>query len=96
MLKSSKVEKLVISAIPDLVETWTERFGFLPLEADEKKSLEKNNLMVFPGTVWLKKPMNQEPTQGNHSLDEPHCSLRTFCGGGEINGSGNCSVCIIL
>nr|GEX34612.1 increased DNA methylation 1-like [Tanacetum cinerariifolium] len=88
VLKFSKVEKLVISAIPDLVETWTKRFGFLPLEADEKKSLEKSNLMVFPGTVWLKKPMNQESTQGNHFLDEPHCSQRTFCGGGEIDGSG--------
>ncbi|KAK9056937.1 hypothetical protein SSX86_024302 [Deinandra increscens subsp. villosa] len=62
MLKSFKVEKLVVSAIPSLVETWTHGFGFTPLEADEKKSLDKTNLMVFPGTVWLKKPMYQGPT----------------------------------
>lgn len=64
MLKSLKVEKLVISAIPSLVDTWIEGFGFSPLEADEKKSLTKTNLMVFPGTVWLKKSMYQGEFEG--------------------------------
>ncbi|KAL8205456.1 hypothetical protein R6Q57_009007 [Mikania cordata] len=68
MLKSFKVEKLVVSAIPSLVETWTHGFGFTPLEVDEKKSLEKTNLMVFPGTVWLKKPMHQGLTHNTHFL----------------------------
>lgn len=57
MLKSFKVEKLVVSAIPSLVETWTVGFGFTPLEDHEKESLSRTNLMVFPGTVWLKKPL---------------------------------------
>ncbi|KAI3712104.1 hypothetical protein L1987_70653 [Smallanthus sonchifolius] len=57
MLKSLKVEKLVVSAIPSLVDTWTQVFGFTPLEANEKKNLTKTSLMVFPGSVWLKKPM---------------------------------------
>ncbi|GJZ24149.1 increased DNA methylation 1-like protein isoform X1 [Tanacetum coccineum] len=64
MLKSLKVEKLVISAIPSLVDTWIEGFGFSLLEADEKKSLTKTNLMVFPGTVWLKKSMYQGEFEG--------------------------------
>ncbi|KAL3503135.1 hypothetical protein ACH5RR_037584 [Cinchona calisaya] len=55
MLRSLKVKKLVISAIPGLVETWTEGFGFKPLEDNEKRCLSNINLMVFPGTVWLKK-----------------------------------------
>ncbi|KAD6794498.1 hypothetical protein E3N88_05394 [Mikania micrantha] len=63
MLKSLKVETLVVSAIPILVDTWTQGFGFTPLEADEKKALTKTNLMVFPGTVWLKKPMYQDAIQ---------------------------------
>ncbi|GAV64061.1 PHD domain-containing protein [Cephalotus follicularis] len=57
MLISFKVEKLVISAIPNLVETWTQGFGFQPVEEGEKKTLNKINLMVFPGTVLLKKPL---------------------------------------
>lgn len=76
MLKSLKVEKLVVSAIPNLVETWTSGFGFTPLEAEEKKSLDKTNLMVFPGTVWLKKHMYQGSTQSTHFLGESHISYK--------------------
>ncbi|GAB4846558.1 hypothetical protein Ancab_025563 [Ancistrocladus abbreviatus] len=57
MLISFKVEKLVIAAIPSLVETWTVGFGFIPMGEDEKRSLNKTNLMVFPGTVMLKKTL---------------------------------------
>ncbi|KAJ7948732.1 increased DNA methylation 1 [Quillaja saponaria] len=65
MLMSFKVEKLVISAIPDLVETWTKGFGFKPVDDFEKQNLKKINLMVFPGTVLLKKPLyeNQKVDQ---------------------------------
>ncbi|XP_050216760.1 LOW QUALITY PROTEIN: increased DNA methylation 1 [Mercurialis annua] len=73
MLISFKVEKLVVSAIPDLVETWTEGFGFTPVSNDEKRSLNKVNLMVFPGTVLLKKPlhvMNKPDMQsGEHGIE---------------------------
>ncbi|KAL9275899.1 Increased DNA methylation 1-like protein [Drosera capensis] len=55
MLISFKVEMLVIAAIPSLVETWTVGFGFVPMEEDEKRSLNKTSLMVFPETVMLKK-----------------------------------------
>jgi len=57
MLTSVKVEKLVVSAIPDLVETWTKGFGFVPVGDIEKRRLKKNNLMVFPGTVLLEKSL---------------------------------------
>ncbi|XP_022848488.1 increased DNA methylation 1 isoform X2 [Olea europaea var. sylvestris] len=59
MLKSLKVKKLIVSAVPSVVETWTKGFGFEPLEDDEKQSLSRINLMVFPGSVWLKKPLYQ-------------------------------------
>lgn len=59
LLISFKVEKLVIAAIPELVETWTEGFGFKIVEKDEKQSLNGINLMVFPGTILLKKPLFQ-------------------------------------
>lgn len=58
MLTSLKVEKLVISAIPDLVETWTKGFGFKPIDDMERQRLNKLNLMVFPGTMLLEKPLH--------------------------------------
>ncbi|XP_062169388.1 increased DNA methylation 1 isoform X3 [Alnus glutinosa] len=67
MLMSFKVEKLVIAAIPNLVETWTEGFGFIPVEENEKKNLNKINLMVFPGTVLLKKPLYEIQKADRHS-----------------------------
>ncbi|XP_050367613.1 increased DNA methylation 1 [Argentina anserina] len=66
MLISFKVEKLVIAAIPELVGTWTGGFGFIPVEDEEKQSLNKFNLMVFPGTVLLKKPLCGNKTAYRH------------------------------
>ncbi|KAH1056789.1 hypothetical protein J1N35_034854, partial [Gossypium stocksii] len=48
------VEKLMITAIPNIVETWTK----LVQEA-EGRTPNKINLMVFPGTVLLSKPLYQ-------------------------------------
>lgn len=68
MLLSLKVEKIVVAAIPDLVETWTKGFDFKPVEDSEKRSLNKINLMVFPGTVLLKKPLyDNRTTRGQSS-----------------------------
>lgn len=60
MLISIKVAKLVIAAIPDVVETWTKGLGFKPMGDIEKQRLNKINLMVFPGTVLLEKPLFKE------------------------------------
>ncbi|KAL5564562.1 hypothetical protein UlMin_027726 [Ulmus minor] len=70
MLLSFKVEKIVVSAIPDLVETWTEGFGFKLVEENEKLSLNKINLMVFPGTVLLKKTLYDSGKAQEQSCDE--------------------------
>ncbi|XP_027127252.2 increased DNA methylation 1 [Coffea arabica] len=86
MLKSLKVEKLVISAIPGLVETWTEGFGFKPLEDYEKKGLSNINLMVFPGTVWLKKSLCE-----NESDQKPGPSAASIARVDDPTSSGGCS-----
>ncbi|XP_042479097.1 increased DNA methylation 1-like [Macadamia integrifolia] len=57
MLKSFKVEKLVLAAIPNLVDTWTSGFGFKPLEDRDRTQLNSINLMVFPGATLLKKSL---------------------------------------
>ena len=48
MLLSFKVEKIVVSAISDLVETWTEGFGFKLVEESEKLSLNRSTWWFFP------------------------------------------------
>ncbi|XP_017252991.1 increased DNA methylation 1 isoform X1 [Daucus carota subsp. sativus] len=71
MLMSIKVEKLVISAIPDLVETWTKGFGFERLEDDERRQLRRTvNLMVFPGSVWLKKSLSRSQVSKDQQIGE--------------------------
>ena len=92
MLRSVRVEKIVVAAIPDLVETWTKGFGFELVEESEKVSLGKINLMVFPGTVLLKKYLydtgnNTHEQSGKHIFSLPsiipsptfvQCSLKKF------------------
>ncbi|XP_054814730.1 increased DNA methylation 1 [Prosopis cineraria] len=79
MLISVKVAKLVIAAIPDLVETWTKGFGFRLVGADEKQKLNKINLMVFPGTVLLEKPLFKE----DKTEDDP-AKVGVYCKGMEM------------
>ena len=55
MLKSLKVEMLLLSAIPLLVETCTSAFGFREIDDSDKKRLSKVRLASVPGTVLLKK-----------------------------------------
>ncbi|KQJ82684.1 hypothetical protein BRADI_5g10440v3 [Brachypodium distachyon] len=59
MLKSLKVEMLLLSAIPSLVDTWTSAFGFRPIEDCDKKKLSKIRLASVPGTVLLKKDLHE-------------------------------------
>lgn len=68
MLISFKVEKLVVAAIPALVETWTKGFGFELVDSEEKKSLNKINFMVFPETLMLKKSLYKPPSGNLRSL----------------------------
>ncbi|KAM0861559.1 hypothetical protein ACQ4PT_045828 [Festuca glaucescens] len=58
MLRSFHVEMLVLSAIPELVNTWVSGFGFKRTEDDEKKQLRNVNLMLFPGSSLLTKRLD--------------------------------------
>ncbi|KAL6650594.1 hypothetical protein ACP70R_009519 [Stipagrostis hirtigluma subsp. patula] len=55
MLKSLKVEMLLLSAIPSLVDTWRSAFGFREIDDADRKKLSKVRLASVPGTVLLKK-----------------------------------------
>ncbi|XP_075503696.1 increased DNA methylation 1-like isoform X1 [Primulina tabacum] len=55
MLKTLNVEKLLVASHSELVSTWMDSFHFQHLEEEEKQNLCKVNLMVLPGSTWLKK-----------------------------------------
>lgn len=57
ILRTLNIQKLIIPAISALKKTWTNVFGFKLLEVSEKEEIKSINLLVFPGTGLLVKPL---------------------------------------
>ncbi|KAL8224904.1 hypothetical protein R6Q57_017461 [Mikania cordata] len=72
-LSSLGVEELIIPAIPALLQTWTNAFGFMPLEESKKQAMKCMSMMVFPGIDMLKKPLQNQSADVDHTLSAGVC-----------------------
>jgi hypothetical protein len=62
VLCSVKVEKLMIPAIADHMNTWTDIFEFKPLEEVHKQEIRSINILVLPGIGMLQKKLVKQET----------------------------------
>ncbi|XP_023742569.2 increased DNA methylation 1 [Lactuca sativa] len=68
VLSSLHIEKLIIPAIAEHMHTWTDVFGFKPLEETHRQEMRSINMLVFPGTDMLQKPLIPEKGSSLHKI----------------------------
>ena len=71
MLREIGVYKLVLPSIAELINTWTNSFGFESMNGEELKMISDVVLMSFPGTSLLHKILigSEDETKKNGEID---------------------------
>nr|CAB3455803.1 unnamed protein product [Digitaria exilis] len=70
-LCSLDVRKLVISAVPEMENTWTNVFGFKPVEPSKKQKIKYVNLLIINGTGLLEKRLLPTGTVDGQTIAKP-------------------------
>uniref|UniRef100_A0A0A9DZT5 N-acetyltransferase domain-containing protein n=1 Tax=Arundo donax TaxID=35708 RepID=A0A0A9DZT5_ARUDO len=58
LLTDLGVEKLLLPAVPQLLETWTGSFGFTVMSNSDRLELAENSILSFQGTTMCQKILN--------------------------------------
>ncbi|CAN6203139.1 unnamed protein product [Urochloa humidicola] len=70
-LCSLNVRKLVISAVPEMENTWTTVFGFEPVRPSKKQKIKSVNLLIINGTGLLEKRLLPTGTVDGQTTAKP-------------------------
>ncbi|MED6145964.1 hypothetical protein PIB30_030048 [Stylosanthes scabra] len=65
------VERLILPAVPSVVETWTGSFGFARMTEFERSHFLDNTFLDFQGTIMCQKPLTKNPSPDSVMLIEP-------------------------
>ncbi|KAM3336324.1 hypothetical protein ACQJBY_030362 [Aegilops geniculata] len=72
VLATVQVEKLVIPAVTEVVDTWKRSFGFVPMEPRLREETKRLSMVVVTGTVMLQKHIaSQQAAHGDEESQAP-------------------------
>lgn len=75
VLTLMQVEKLVILAVAEVVDTWKRSFGITPMESQLRKEPKRINMVVVTGTILLQKHITEQ--QSARGEEESQTSATT-------------------
>ncbi|XP_063943294.1 uncharacterized protein LOC108196726 [Daucus carota subsp. sativus] len=94
LLRELGVERLVLPAIPEMLDTWTSSFGFSVMPQSDRLKLLDYTLINFPGTTMCQKLLSK-----NHCIESsPRKTIEQHCGVANRNDNvdlGNSSTVIV-
>jgi len=91
-LCSLNVRKLVISAVPEMENTWTTVFGFKPVEPSKKQRIKSLNLLIINGTGLLEKRLLPTGTVDGQTTAKPANAVGSDKADAKIFGEASGSV----
>ncbi|XP_044346501.1 increased DNA methylation 1-like [Triticum aestivum] len=78
VLTTVQVEKLVIPAVAEVVDTWKRSFGFAPMEPRLREEAKRLSMVVVTGTVMLQKHIAPPMTEDELAFLEMSWPLSSF------------------